>query len=191
MALLDRADVPLPANVDDWIDEECLRRGVTFADLAAEALEAHPDSFGEDEADRLTVALCWLCGDRTDLDSLADPEWRRSKPLTPEQAAWLERAGPAKARVVETQKQMIDRAGPIYEISKARSKIVSDAWKAAGGPRRVYRVGWGADTSRFCVRSGKAEIEVGEAEYQRWQAWVSERERLRREIAAGDQGDSG
>lgn len=46
----------------------------------------------------------------------------------------------ALSRQFDALGQMQERSGPIYEQARARSRIVSEAYKAAGSPRKVVRL---------------------------------------------------
>ena len=74
----------------------------------------------------------------------------------------------------EARRQMEQRQGPLYELSKANSRIISEAWRAAGSPRKPPGSG--------LQKSASGHLERTETpEWRAWRAWIRERERLRRE----------
>ena len=111
-------------------------------------------------------------------------------PLTP---AEKERLRPlhghmqsAIARQFDVLRQMVERSGPIYELARERSRIISEAYRAAGRPRDVTMIrtpeGWS-----YVHRVGHGHRYVRddpatEPEWRAWRAWCSERERLRRDV---------
>ena len=80
-------------------------------------------------------------------------------------------------------------AGERERLGRELSRIVAEAYKAAGRPRQVTRVwtrrgGWGECLHR--IRSGPRRYEyepATEAEWRAWSAWVVERDRLREQLA--------
>ena len=73
------------------------------------------------------------------------------------------------SRQCEALRQMEERSGPIYEIVRERSRIVSAAYKAAGRPRDVTAI----DTSDGLAR----------APHHEWTAAVAGRAGLGRRVA--------
>ena len=124
-----------------------------------------------------------LYEDRTGHSALEGAGWWRTKPLTDEQAAWWEQKGAAMRRQIEATLQMERRSGPYYEASRSRSRIVNEAWKAAGSPRHV-RVSSRHGQRVYYVHTAQDVIDVSEDEWQAWRKWVHAREKLRREIGA-------
>jgi len=113
-------------------------------------------------------------------------------PLSPEEeeqeSLARERFTAAMDRQAEAFTQMRARSGPIYDLARERSRIVSEAYRAAGRPRDVTasrtRNGW---TYEHKVGHGStARLEPAtEDEWTAWVAWCRERERLRRELGIG------
>lgn len=84
--------------------------------------------------------------------------------------------------VLDNQQQMRLRSGPMYELSRERSRIVGAAWRAAGSPQRPR----GALTGI----SGTGNKLYGppdrtSAEWQTWRGWLRKRTRLHRELRMG------
>jgi hypothetical protein len=80
---------------------------------------------------------------------------------------------------------MMARSGPIYEQSRRLSRIVSNAYRAAGRPRDVGRrrtaEGW-TYFHRVTKGARRYELEAAtEEEWRRWSLWEIERDRLRDE----------
>jgi len=135
-----RESVPLPAYVDDWV-QSLVDDGLGFEDLSIEALEnlraldgaqcasctpldANLATWVEAEAsfydtgipDRITIALCVLCEQRTGVRLLArDEEWRHSSSTSP--------------RTTKIRKPSISR-----EEYRRRLAEGTAAWRAAGQP---------------------------------------------------------
>lgn len=136
--------VALPVPVDDWVLEQLQVRSVSFGQVAADALEAHPEAVGEGLADQITVALTFAYLDAGGELSF-DEEWRRVPPMSADeqarrsmdearrQAGWRKHA--------DVVAQMRTRSGSFYERSRDRSSVLSDAWRRAGSPREIRRVG--------------------------------------------------
>ena len=78
------------------------------------------------------------------------------------------------ASTSEAQSQMELRAGPFYELSRDNSRLISEAWRASGSPRKPAGGGL-----RRTERGGWERIET--PEWQAWRAWLRQREQLRRE----------
>lgn len=157
---------------------QCQIAGVSFDGLAREALDAHPEAVGEDDADRLTVALCLRYIDTTG----EEPDmtiWRRAPEHIVDEDERARRTT-KWAKHAETVRQMKARSGLYYDRSRSLSKLVSAAWMQAGSPRHVCRT-WGKPPT-YWIRTGGREIQVGEDDWIAWDAWVRERERLRQEL---------
>ena len=97
-----------------------------------------------------------------------------------------DRLDAAIARQFAALKQMTERSGPIYELAREPSRIISDAYRAAGRPRAVSalgtRDGW-VYVHRITRGPRKWQDETAtEAEWRAWRAWCSARERLRRTL---------
>jgi hypothetical protein len=93
--------------------------------------------------------------------------------------AAVERLRTSVQRVVDNQSQIRARAGPIYELSRERSRIISEAWRAVGSPRRPRGPFRGiSGTGRKLYRPPDRTT----AEWQVWRAWLSERARPYREL---------
>jgi hypothetical protein len=87
----------------------------------------------------------------------------------------LRRLKASMARMVDAQRQMEQRAGPVYDLSVSRSRVVSDAYRAAGSPPKP-------PGSPFQF-SETGLLERGDTpEWQAWRAWLQIREQLRREL---------
>lgn len=166
MDLPPRSAVPLPAFVDDWLDAECAERGLAFEAVALEALqalrdslgslvasrtpadanletwfEAEVDAYGSGVAERVCAALCTLCAQHTgaDLATMDREGWRRLPEPSPDQEAAMERLRDSIRRQADAERQMRERSGPLYELSKQRSRLIGEAWRAAGRPRDPSR----------------------------------------------------
>jgi hypothetical protein len=92
--------------------------------------------------------------------------------------------------VLDNLQQMRDRSGPQYELSQQRSRIVADAYRAAGSPRHVSKVrtptGW---EYRHIVTRGprRGELEPAtEEDWRAWHAWAGIRFQLRAELRRRD-----
>lgn len=172
--------VPLPVPVDDWVLEQLQVRSVSFEQIAAEALEAHPEAEGEGLADQITVALMFAYLDAGSELSF-DEEWRRVPPISADEQARRiadeARRQDGWRKHGEVVAQMRAQSGPFYENSRDRSSVLSDAWRRAGGPREVRRVGgFRGEASLYFTRRGEP---VTEAEWLAWNEWTQERERIR------------
>jgi len=218
MEILAKRLVPLPAFVDDWVDKQCQTRGIAFRDLALEALlslrtsiglhsasgtpldadlatwfDAEVAAYGTGPEDRVAEALCTLCAEHTgaDLVTMDDSGWRRVLPPSPGHAASLPEAQGANGREVDTVRPIQDRSGPLHALSRERSRIVHEAWRAAGRPRHVSRV-MGPDGPRYVLHAtkfrGAAREFVTEDEWRAWSDWAAKRYRLRRELGWGGVG---
>jgi hypothetical protein len=89
-------------------------------------------------------------------------------------AAALKRVMASKARMDDAREQMKRRAGPLYERARYLSGILSDAYRAAGSPRRP-------PGSRFQLSATGELRRLDTPEWQAWSAWVQQREQLRGE----------
>jgi hypothetical protein len=78
------------------------------------------------------------------------------------------------ASLVEEQSQMRRRSGPLYELSKKNSRLVSAAWRVAGSPRKPAGSGIRRNEAGTLVR-------IDTPEWRAWRAWKRQREELRRE----------
>jgi hypothetical protein len=166
MELPAKTAVPLPAFVDDWADQQCAARGIAFGDLVLEAVQVLRSSLGPQCAsgtpldadlatwfdaevaaystgppDRVTDALCTLCAQHTgaDLVTMDSGGWRRLPPPSPQQAAAMARLRDGLRRQLDAERQMRKRGGPLYQLSKERSRVISEAWRAAGRPQDPRR----------------------------------------------------
>lgn len=93
---------------------------------------------------------------------------------------WIERVVAGHRRWREAVEGIRSRSGVVYE----RYKTISDAYRAAGRPRRVYRAidgRTGADVYTF--RTRRRYVPATEADWNVWEAWMAERERLRQSLA--------
>ncbi len=70
--------------------------------------------------------------------------------------------------------QMERRSDPLYELSKANSRRSSEAWRAAGSPRKPKRSGIQRSTRGVWER-------VDTPEWRAWRSWLQQRDRLRRQ----------
>lgn len=93
---------------------------------------------------------------------------------SPDYPAALKRVMASKARMDDARQQMMRRAGPLYERARYLSGILSDAYRAAGSPRRPHG-------SRFQVSATGELQRMDTPEWEAWGAWVQQRERLRSE----------
>lgn len=168
--------VPLPAPVDDWVIEQMEQRRVSFQQLAQEALDGRPDAVGEGLVDQVTAALILVYMD-TGGELSFDDDWRRVPPTSEAHRAKVEvdreRRASGYRRHRETIRQLQNHEGEDYE----KHRSITDAYRAAGSPRHVYRT-W-STPPRFWVRQRGNEIPVTEAEWDIWRAWEKERQRLR------------
>lgn len=78
------------------------------------------------------------------------------------------------AATLEAQLQMQRRTGPLYELSKNNSRLISAAWRAAGSPHKP------AGSGLQHTETGHWE-RIDTPESRAWRVWVRQRERLRRE----------
>ena len=104
-------------------------------------------------------------------------------PLTPEEQVQARLAGErltaALARQKDALKQMRERTGPIYELARERSRIIGEAYRAAGSPRHVAMVrgpdGW--HIMRIVGRGAHTRYEPStETEWRAWRTWASDRD---------------
>ena len=87
-------------------------------------------------------------------------------------------------RWADAMTQMTARSGPIHEKSKDRGKVLSAAWRAAGSPPRVIRVGEETRIQYYLYAPWKRESQFEEAtpeQVEAWYSWNRERARLIRE----------
>jgi hypothetical protein len=96
--------------------------------------------------------------------------------------AAIEHLRAALGRQMAAMSQMVNRSGPIYDTARERSRIVHEAWRAAGSPRHVQRIHT-ADGVRYFT-DPPARTLATEAQSAAWNAWRRERDRLRRELRA-------
>ncbi len=84
-------------------------------------------------------------------------------------------------------RQMQERSGPEYELATERSRIVNAAWRAVGRPSRVSRVHvQGGIEYRFTGGGERRRTEPATLDdWNAWQAWQRQRERLRAQVRAG------
>lgn len=108
-------------------------------------------------------------------------------PKTPDeeerQRLVLDRLMLGVGRQLDAFKQMRGRSGPIYEESRRLGKVVADAYRAAGRPRRVVKLWRGGYAHP--VRTGPFHQDLDPAtedEWRAWEAWVDERRRIRQEL---------
>jgi hypothetical protein len=108
-------------------------------------------------------------------------------PRTPEEEERLrlvsERLMLGLRRQLEASQQMREHSGPIYDQSRQLGRVVADAYRAAGRPRRVVKLWRGGYAHP--VRTGPFHADLDPAtedEWKAWEAWVEERNRLRREL---------
>lgn len=81
----------------------------------------------------------------------------------------------AFAALNDEHEQMRRRSGPLYELSKKNSGIVSAEYRAAGSPRRPDGPGLVVSPE-----TGKL-VRVDTPEWRAWRAWKRQREQVRRE----------
>lgn len=79
------------------------------------------------------------------------------------------------ARMVDAQRQMEQRAGPVYDLAVSRSRVISDAYRAAGSPPKPRGPGFQLSETGMPER-------VETPEWQAWRAWLTIRYQLRREL---------
>jgi hypothetical protein len=140
----------LPVFVDDWVDVQRRKRGVSFEDLSIEALTllreffgercvsrtpasaelatwlgAEGNAYGTGPADRVTEALCTMCSESTgaDLGTMHNSGWRR----LPETASLRP---PRRSRAGEEPGAARER----WAAGQRRSTTIAAAWRAAGSP---------------------------------------------------------
>ncbi len=100
-----------------------------------------------------------------------------------ETAAALDAVESALGRQHAAWRQMTDRSGPVYATAKERSRVVAEAYRAAGSPPRVTS---GPEALLYAPWKAKRNIVPATPEQAAaWRAWTSERERLRRELRDG------
>jgi hypothetical protein len=87
----------------------------------------------------------------------------------------------ALAALTDEHEQMRKRSGPLYELSKKNSRLVSSAWRAAGCPRRPASSGLQRSETGQLVR-------IDTPEWRAWRAWKRQREQLRREYGMAGSG---
>lgn len=99
----------------------------------------------------------------------------------------LEAITAAFGRQMAAYTQMKQRSGPIYENARTRSRTISEAWRAAGRPRRVHRA-WRGGVPYYVFWSEHGDPKTWEpateAEVTAWYRWWRERDGLRRELEA-------
>ena len=93
-----------------------------------------------------------------------------------------DRLGDMIRRISDTQHQMRARSGPIYELARERSRIITAAWREAGSPVRPR--------GAYLGTSGTGKKLYGPpdrttAEWQIWRQWLHKRTRLQRELGVG------
>lgn len=101
--------------------------------------------------------------------------------LHPEALARLEES---IRRTNDVRRQMRNRAGPMYALSRERSPVINLAWRAAGSPRRPRGplIGRAALTGRPVYDPPDKET----PEWRAWVAWQAQRHRLRHEMGYED-----
>lgn len=105
-----------------------------------------------------------------------------SEPLTEESKQALEGLSSKIHATLDCHKQMKERSGPIYDLSRERSRIIKDAWRAAGSPRKVSMIST-KDGVKYVVHRSSGDYEfVTKDEADAWYAWRRERDRLRNEL---------
>lgn len=135
-------------------------------------------------------ADCGWCVRLFDTDNPADCDGCGYAPLSPEEEERRrpegERLGAAIARQFDAMSQMTQRSGPVYETARQRSRIVREAYRAAGSPCHVIAVHTpaGLRFMRYVAPPKVASEPATDEEWQAWQAWCRERERLRREVGS-------
>ncbi len=83
--------------------------------------------------------------------------------------------------------QMRQRSGPYYDLSRERSRIVSEAYRAAGSPRKVFmRHGLDGELRYFFARQHPVPDPqpATKTDADAWYAWGRERDHLRRELGS-------
>lgn len=85
-------------------------------------------------------------------------------------------------RLTDNQDQMKARSGPMYELSRERSRLISEAWRAAGRPKRPR------GAFRGISGSGKKLYGAPDrttAEWQVWREWLHQKTALYRKLGMG------
>ena len=84
-------------------------------------------------------------------------------------------------RMIEQHEQMRERSGPHYDLATQRGRIIKTAWRAAGSPARLQRV-YGGQWYLYASWKRGDRQEATPAQVAAWEAWCTERFRLRREL---------
>jgi hypothetical protein len=134
-------------------------------------------------------ADCGWCVRFFESDNPKDCDGCGYAPMTPEEEERTrperERLVAAMSRVIQAVTQMQARSGPYYELAHERSRIISEAYRAARKPRKVSMVlGCHPRAYVFHVRRGDTyhQEPATQADADAWYAWWRERDRLRREL---------
>ena len=93
----------------------------------------------------------------------------------PDDQAALKLVGASMRRMRDARRQMEKRSGPVYELAKYRSGVISDAYRAAGSPPKP-------PGSSFQPSASGALERMDTLEWQRWRAWLRRRTELQREL---------
>jgi hypothetical protein len=82
-------------------------------------------------------------------------------------------------RMVDTRRQMERRAGPLFEVARYRSDVISDAYRAAGSPPKPRGpfLGVGVTGKKLY-----GPPDQNTPEYEAWRAWVRQKVRLQRQL---------
>jgi DNA-directed RNA polymerase subunit RPC12/RpoP len=88
----------------------------------------------------------------------------------------IARLSAAAARQSDAHRQMEARSGPVYEVSRERSRLISEAWRAFGSPHRPQHFD--------ITRPPDPTTPEGRA-WHAWRAWRREKARLYRELGWG------
>lgn len=103
-------------------------------------------------------------------------------PLPPEEE---ERRAVPLRRQMEAYAQMVQRSGSLYELARERSRIVTEAYRAAGRPRKVSltRTHEGWQHMFHIGRGHESQAEPAtKQDADAWYAWARQRDRLRRKL---------
>lgn len=128
------------------------------------------------------IGACSECGwfgflDQTPTPERCDrPDCEQIGPGWSDESA--EKHVEAIRRVLRVQREMKERSGPFYELSKERSRIISTAWRAAGSPRHVSQVGTSNGIAYVVWHRDRSFDWVTEEDWNAWMAWQRERARL-------------
>ena len=102
-----------------------------------------------------------------------------------------ERSLAAAKRQGDALRQMMTRSGPLYELARQRSRVVSEAYRAAGRPPAIRPI-HGRDGRTYVRKVGRGRHwhyePATQDEWEAWQAWLRQRARLRKQLGIGQFG---